>query len=62
MPLLKFNFAKIYIIHKILALFKNHVNYRKDNVFENRRPKEEQISKDIKNLSRLKKATKLHCN
>ena len=28
--LLNFNFAMIYIIHKILVLFKNHLNYLKD--------------------------------
>ena len=30
----KFNFAIIYIIHKMLALIKNHCNYLKDNIFE----------------------------
>ena len=28
------NFIIIYIIHKILALLKNHLNYLKDNIFE----------------------------
>ena len=32
--LLNFNFAMIYIIHKILVLIKNHRNYLKDNIFE----------------------------
>ena len=31
--LFKFNFAMIYIIHKILILIKNHMNYFKDNIF-----------------------------
>ena len=34
MSLLNFNFVMIYIIHKILVLFKNHLNYLNDNVFE----------------------------
>ena len=34
MPLLNFNFVMIYIIHKILVLLKNHLNYLKDNIFE----------------------------
>ena len=35
MDLLKvFNFAMIYIIHKILVLLKNHLNYFKDSIFE----------------------------
>ena len=34
MPLLNFNFAKIYIIHKILVFVKNHLNYLKDSIFE----------------------------
>ena len=29
--LLNFNFVMIYIIHKMLALLKNHLNYLKDN-------------------------------
>ena len=29
-----FNFAMIHIIHKILVLIKNHMNYLKDNLFE----------------------------
>ena len=32
--LLHFNFDMIYIIHKILVLIKNHMNYLKDNIFE----------------------------
>ena len=32
--LLNFNFAITYIIHKILVLIKNHLNYLKDNIFE----------------------------
>ena len=31
---LNVNFVIIYIIHKILALLKNHLNYLKDNIFE----------------------------
>ena len=31
MSLLNYNFAKIYIIYKILALYKNHLNYLQDN-------------------------------
>ena len=34
MSLLYFNFAIIYIIHKILVLLKNHLNISKDNIFE----------------------------
>ena len=34
MSLLNFNFAMIYIIHKILVLLKNNLNYLKDSVFE----------------------------
>ena len=34
MSLLNFNFVMIYIIHKILALLKNHLNYLKGNIFE----------------------------
>ena len=34
MPLLSFSFAMIYIIHKMLVLLKNHLNYLKDNIFE----------------------------
>ena len=29
---LNFDFAIIYIIHKILVLIKNHMNYGKDNI------------------------------
>ena len=32
--LLNFNFAMISIIHKILVLIKNYLNYLKDNIFE----------------------------
>ena len=64
--LLNFGFVMIYIIHKILLLLKNHMNYLKDNIFkcffkeyhrllEKIRPKEENIIKDIRNLFRLKK-------
>ena len=31
---LNFNFILIYIIHKILVLLKNHLNYCKDNIFK----------------------------
>ena len=34
MPLLNFNFVMIYIIHKILVLIKNHMNYLQDNIFK----------------------------
>ena len=79
MSLLIFRFFMIYIIHKILVLLKNHLNYLKDNILnallrsitefqinffisykiENPRPEEEKISKDIRNLFRLKK--ELNC-
>ena len=32
--LLKFNFAMIYKIHKMLLLLKNHLNYLKDIILE----------------------------
>ena len=32
--MLNFNFAMIYIIHKILVLIKNRLNYPKDNIFD----------------------------
>ena len=32
MSLLNFNFAMIYLIHKILVLLQNHLNYLKDNI------------------------------
>ena len=32
--LLNFNFAMISIIHNILVLIKNHLNYLKGNIFE----------------------------
>ena len=34
MSLLNFNFVMIYIIHKMLALLKNHLNFLKDNIFK----------------------------
>ena len=34
MSLLNFNFVMIYIIHKMLVLLKNHLNYLKDSIFE----------------------------
>ena len=34
MSLLNFNFALIYIIHKMLVLLKNHLNYLKDSILE----------------------------
>ena len=34
MLLLIFNFVMAYIIHKILVLLKNLLNYLKDNIFE----------------------------
>ena len=33
-PLLNFNFVIVYIIHKILVLLKNNLNYLKDNILE----------------------------
>ena len=32
--LLNFNFALKYLIHKILVLIKNHLNYLQDNIFK----------------------------
>ena len=32
--LLNFNFLMIHIIHKILILIKNYMNYLKDNIFK----------------------------
>ena len=32
--LLNFRFVRIYIIHKMLVLLKNHLNYLKDNIFK----------------------------
>ena len=32
--LLSFNFFMIYIIHKILVVIKNHLNYLKDIIFD----------------------------
>ena len=34
MSLSNCNFVMMYIIHKILTVFKNHLNYVKDNIFE----------------------------
>ena len=34
MPLLSFNFLVIYIIHKILVLLKNYLNYLKYSISE----------------------------
>ena len=34
MSLLNFNFVMIYIIHKILVLLKNHLNYFKSSIYE----------------------------
>ena len=34
MSILNFNFVMIYIIYKILVLFKNHLNYIKDAIYE----------------------------
>ena len=34
MSLLNFNFVMIYIIHKMLVLFKKNLNYLKDKLFE----------------------------
>ena len=34
MPLLNFTFVMIYIIHIILVLLKNHLNYLEDSIFE----------------------------
>ena len=34
MSLSNFNFVMIYIIHKMLALLKNHLNYLKDSIFK----------------------------
>ena len=34
LSLLNFSFVMIYIIQKMLALLKNHLNYLKDNIFE----------------------------
>ena len=33
MLLLNFNFAMIYIIHKMLVLLKNHLNHLTDSIF-----------------------------
>ena len=34
MSLLNFNFVIVYIIHKILVLLENYLNYLKNNIFE----------------------------
>ena len=34
MSFLKFNVVTIYIIHKMLVLLENYLNYCKDNIFE----------------------------
>ena len=34
MSLLNFNLVMIYIIHKMLVLIKNNLNYLKDSIFE----------------------------
>ena len=34
MLLLNLNFAMIYIIHKMLVLLKNHLNYLKNSIFK----------------------------
>ena len=34
MSLLSFSFVMIYIIHEMLVLPKNHLNYLKDKIFE----------------------------
>ena len=66
-----FNFVKIYIIHEMLILLKNNLNYR-NSIFEcffkeyNRQHitmeslslKEENIIKDIRDLFRLEKENK----
>ena len=34
MSLLNFNFVMVYIIHEVLILLKNHLNYLEDSVFK----------------------------
>ena len=34
MSLLNFNFVMIYIIHKMLVMLKNYLNYLKDSIFQ----------------------------
>ena len=34
MSVLNFNFVMIHIIHKILVLIKNQLNYLRDNIFD----------------------------
>ena len=63
--LLNYSFVMIDIIHKILVLLKNPLNILKTIfvqkffsyhiIMKNLRPKEEKITKDIRNLFRLKK-------
>ena len=58
----------IHIIHKILVLIKNQVNYLKDNNYnknynknylkDNTRSEKEKIIKNIRNFFRLKKGKK----
>ena len=47
MSLLNFNVVIVCLIHKILVLLKNHLNYLKDNIFE---------------CFFFKERTNLHCN
>ena len=74
MLLLNFSLVMIYIIHKMLALLTDHLNYLKDNIFGGFlkkydkllfflkkvciRPEEEKIIKNIRNLLRLEKEIK----
>ena len=52
MSFLKFNFAIIYIIHKMLVLLENYLNYRKDDIFKGffYGVLTDRILRDIKNL------------
>ena len=34
MSLLDFNFVMVYLVHIILTLLKNHLNYIRENIFE----------------------------
>ena len=56
---LNFSFAMICVIHKILVLIKNHLNYPKDNIFEYFFQKYNRLLIFLKNLFRLEKA--LNC-
>ena len=61
MWLLNFNVVIVCLIHKILVLLKNHLNYLKDNIFECFFLKKEltyTAIKDTRNLFRQKKKTK----